>query len=101
MAVLNSGIYPATYQPYVQYVQQYQQPQFQSTAMVPASRNNTFSYCYGAAEYHIKPTSVPTGGTTMFSNIVSDCVIYVPSAKLDDYKAAENWSAYASYMQGE
>ena len=40
MAVLNSGIYPATYQPYVQYVQQYQQPQFQSTAMVPAAQSN-------------------------------------------------------------
>ena len=62
---------------------------------------SAFYNCYGVAEYHIKPTSVPTGGTTMFKNIVSDCVIYVPSAKLNDYKTAENWSAYASYMQGE
>ena len=37
----------------------------------------------------------------MFSGIVSDCVIYVPSAKLNDYKTATNWSTYASYMQGE
>ena len=62
---------------------------------------SAFYNCYGVAEYHIKPTSVPTGGTTMFSGIVSDCVIYVPSAKLNDYKTATNWSTYASYMQGE
>lgn len=63
--------------------------------------NNAFNSCYGMAEYHIKPTSIPTLGTTAFANIASDCVIYVPSAKLTDYKGASNWSAYASYMQGE
>ena len=60
-----------------------------------------FNYCYGVAEYHVLPTTIPTLATGAFGNIVSDCVIYVPSEKLDDYKAAENWSAYASYMQGE
>ena len=63
--------------------------------------NNAFYSCYGVKEYHIKPTTPPTLGTTVFQNIVSDCVIYVPTAKLADYQAAENWSAYASYMQGE
>ena len=63
--------------------------------------NGAFVNCYGVKEYHVKPTTPPTLGTTVFLSIVSDCVIYVPSAKLDDYKAAENWSAYASYMQGE
>ena len=63
--------------------------------------NSAFYSCYGVAEYHIKPTSVPTGGTTMFSSIVSDCVIYVPTALLNSYKTATNWSTYASYMQGE
>ena len=62
---------------------------------------NAFNNCYGVAEYHIKPTSPPTAGTTIFNGIVSECVIYVPSAKLNDYKAAQNWSTYASYMQGE
>ena len=60
-----------------------------------------FSYCYGMAEYHIKPTTVPTLGATAFNYIQSDCVIYVPSASLDAYKTANNWSTYASYMQGE
>lgn len=68
---------------------------------VTSINNNAFNSCYGVAEYHIKPTTPPTLGTTVFSNIQSDCVIYVPSAKLTDYKGASNWSTYASYMQGE
>ena len=60
-----------------------------------------FQSCYGMAEYHILPTTPPTLSTNVFTSIPSDCVIYVPSAKLTDYQAAENWSAYASYMQGE
>ena len=63
--------------------------------------NNAFSGCYGMAEYHIKPTSVPTLGTTAFNNIQSDCVIYVPTSKLSDYQTADNWSTYASHMVGE
>ena len=63
---------------------------------------SAFSNCYGIAEYHIQPTTVPTlSNTNAFSNIQPDCVIYVPSAKLNDYKTAQNWSSYASYMQGE
>lgn len=63
--------------------------------------NSAFSNCYGMKEYHVKPTSPPTLGTTVFNNIVSDCVIYVPSAKVTAYKGATGWSAYASYIQGE
>lgn len=63
--------------------------------------NNAFKNCYGIAEYHILPTTPPTAGTTIFDGIASDCVIYVPAASLETYKTAENWSNYASYMQGE
>ena len=63
--------------------------------------NNAFNNCYGMGEYHILPTTVPTLGTTAFNNIQSDCVIYVPSASLSAYQTANNWSTYASYMQGE
>lgn len=63
---------------------------------------NAFQNCYGIAEYHFKSTTPPTlANTNAFSGIQSDCVIYVPSAKLNDYKTAENWSTYASYMVGE
>ena len=63
--------------------------------------NSVFSNCYGAAKYHIQPATVPTAGTTIFNNIVSDCIIYVPQGKLNDYQTASNWSTYASYMQEE
>lgn len=62
-----------------------------------------FNNCYGMAEYHFTRTeSVPTlNNVDAFSNIQSDCIIYVPSSKLNDYKTAENWTTYASYMVGE
>ena len=61
-----------------------------------------FQNCYGMAEYHFKATTVPTlANVEAFSNIQSDCVIYVPSSKLNDYKTAENWATYADYMVGE
>lgn len=63
--------------------------------------NSAFSGCYGMKEYHFKSTTPPTLGTTAFASITSDCIIYVPSASLSDYKTAENWSTYASYMVGE
>ena len=63
--------------------------------------NNAFSTCYGMTEYHLLPTTPPTLGTTVFNYIVSDCKIYVPSASLEAYQTASNWSTYASYMVGE
>ena len=63
--------------------------------------DSAFYNLYGAKEYHILPTTVPTGGKTMFTNIISDCIIYVPKGKLNAYQTATNWSTYASYMQEE
>ena len=62
-----------------------------------------FQNCYGMVEYHFTRTeSVPTlDNVDAFSNIQSDCVIYVPSSKLTDYQTAENWATYSSYMVGE
>lgn len=67
--------------------------------------NSAFSSCYGMKEYHFLPTTVPTAGTTIFSSIVSDCIIYVPYSAdhsiLNAYQTADNWSTYATYMQEE
>ena len=63
--------------------------------------NNAFSTCYGMKEYHLEPTTPPALGTSVFSDIQSDCIIYVPKGKLNDYQSATNWSDYASYMQEE
>ena len=64
--------------------------------------SSAFSSCYGMAEYHFLRTTPPTLiNKNAFTNIQPDCVIYVPSASLEDYQTATNWSTYASYMQGE
>lgn len=62
---------------------------------------SAFNSCNGVKEYHIRPTSVPTGGSSMFGSNASDVVIYVPQASLNDYQTASNWSSYASKMIGE
>lgn len=63
---------------------------------------NDFNNCYGMAEYHFLATTPPTlANTNAFTNIQSDCKIYVPAASLSSYQAAANWSTYASYMVGE
>lgn len=67
--------------------------------------NSVFKNCYSVKEYHFKATSPPTLGTTAFSGIASDCVIYVPYSAdhsiLNSYKTTTNWSSYASYIQEE
>ena len=63
---------------------------------------NAFASCYGMKEYHFLPTTPPTlANTNAFTNIQSDCIIYVPQESLEAYQTAANWSTYASYMQGE
>ena len=62
----------------------------------------TFQNCYGMAEYHLKPTTPPTlSNTNVFTNIPSDCIIYVPAGCLGAYQKATNWAKYASYIQEE
>ena len=65
-----------------------------------------FRYCYDTKEYHFQATTPPTlSNTNAFGSIASDCIIYVPRSEnqtvLNDYKAATNWSTYASYIQEE
>ena len=68
--------------------------------------NNAFQNCYAACEYHFRSETPPTlGGTAVFSNIPSDCIIYVPYSEdhsiLEAYQTATNWSAQASKMREE
>ena len=62
--------------------------------------NQTFYYCQGMAIYDFTThTSVPTlSSTNAFSRIPSDCVIKVPESLLEEWKAATNWSTYASQI---
>ena len=77
-----------------------------SSAVIPDSVTSiggrAFSNCYGIKEYHCKPLTPPTlSSTNVFSEIPSDCIIYVPVGSLESYTTATNWSTYASYMQEE
>lgn len=67
--------------------------------------DNVFANCYGVKEYRFLSTTVPTIGASAFSGIVAGTIIYVPYSAdhsiLNAYKAATNWSTYASYMQEE
>ena len=64
--------------------------------------NYAFQDCSFVKEYHFQRNTPPTlGGTSVFSGIPSDCIIYVPAASLDAYKTATNWSTHAAKMVGE
>jgi hypothetical protein len=45
-------------------------------------------------------TTPPTLGANAFRGRTSTSTFYVPDASLDDYKAATNWSAFASRIKG-
>ena len=61
--------------------------------------NNAFMNCSGLESVTVKATTPPTlGGTTVFNN-TNNCPIYVPSASVETYKAANRWSTYASRIQ--
>lgn len=75
-----------------------------ASVTIPNSVNklwgSAFSYCYGMSAYYfqsIEPPALSDGN--VFRGIPDDCVIYVPSASVDTYKTATNWSAHASKIQ--
>lgn len=60
-----------------------------------------FAYCYSLAEIHFTRATPPTLTANALSNMANDRKIYVPAASLETYQTANNWSTYASYMEGE
>ena len=63
----------------------------------------TFEKCYGLRFCDLtNHTSVPTlgGGTSAFRDTPADFEIRVPASLADEWKAATNWAAYASYIVG-
>ena len=61
-----------------------------------------FNGCYCVAFYDFTAcTTVPTlANTNAFTNIPADCQIRVPASLVDEWKAATNWSTYASHIVG-
>ena len=77
---------------------------FLTSVRIPKSiltiSSGMFSSCNGMAFYDFsKHESVPIlEDVSAFSSIPSDCKIIVPDALYDEWKAATNWSTYASYI---
>lgn len=61
--------------------------------------NEAFSNCSSLTNVTIQATTPPTLGVDVFSNNASGRKIYVPSASVNTYKAATNWSTYASDIE--
>ena len=57
-----------------------------------------FRECISLTSVTVNAITPPTLGTKVFMN-TNDCPIYVPSASVNAYKAATNWSYYASRIQ--
>lgn len=61
-----------------------------------------FSQCISMKECHLLPTTPPyLANVNAFSDIPSDCIIYVPVGSLEAYQSATNWSTYADKMREE
>ena len=61
--------------------------------------NYVFRDCSGLTSVTIQATTPPTLGANAFLNTNANLVIYVPAESVDAYKAATNWSTYASRIQ--
>jgi len=57
-----------------------------------------FDGCSGLTSITVEATTPPTLSSYVFRN-TNNCPIYVPSASVSAYKAATNWSTYASRIQ--
>lgn len=58
-----------------------------------------FAQCKNLVEVIMEPTTPPTFGGSVFIGCTALTSIYVPDASVDAYKAATNWSTYASKIK--
>ena len=66
---------------------------------ISSIEDSAFNKCSGLTSITVDSTTPPTlGGTNVFED-TNNCPIYVPSASVDAYKSATNWSTYASRIQ--
>ena len=66
---------------------------------ISSINNYAFNRCTGLTSITVESTTPPTlVGYYVFDN-TNDCPIYVPPESVDAYKAASNWSKYASRIQ--
>ncbi len=61
---------------------------------------DAFSGCSSLTSVYCKPTTPPSGDSSMFYDNASGRKIYVPTASVEAYKAAKYWSNYAADIVG-
>ena len=61
--------------------------------------SQSFRNCGSLTTMTVEATTPPTLGNNAFNNTNANLVIYVPAESLEAYKAANNWSTYASQIQ--
>ena len=65
---------------------------------VTSIASNAFANCFGIAEIHFKRTSPPTvAAASAFTNLPTDCKIYVPTGSLSAYVNASNYPSANTY----
>ncbi len=67
---------------------------------VTAIGGDAFYNCTSLKDVYCKPTTPPAGDSFMFGGNASRRKIYVPTASVEAYKAAQYWSDYASDIVG-
>ena len=67
---------------------------------VTSIETSAFNFATSLSEVYCKSTTPPTLGTSAFDTNAPSRKIYVPAESVDAYKAAANWSAYASAIVG-
>jgi hypothetical protein len=60
---------------------------------------NTFQNNSSCGSFTIDAETPPTISSSTITGLKADCIIYVPSASVDAYKAKQYWSARAAYIQ--
>ena len=78
-------------------------PEFDfSKSAITSVPGSCFAYCYNCLKYDFTGcASVPSlSNTNAFTGISANAKIYVPSSLATSWKAATNWSTYASYIVG-
>lgn len=67
-------------------------------ASLLAIRSNAFQYCSGLKEIHFLGTTPPTvDDSNAWTNLPTDCKIYIPTGTLADYTSATNYPDPATY----
>ena len=76
---------------------------FECANSVTSISQTAFQNCYSMRYYDFtKLSAVPTlDNVNAFQGIPADCKIVVPDELVDDWKAADNWSNYATYIIGK